>query len=496
MIDQGELLNRQNPDELTQRLQNELEFKLDEAGEWLNSDDFHNVGGVEKSEVLPSRTRVSVDGARFELGCRIEDLQGLLALTRLNNPAAKDMEAVRDFWPKSTRFVTTEEDGYIYIGSEIEPTPEGLEKGYYGLWLSYEIALEAAQRGLSYEEMFADERRGNTMRQILETRTDGRSGIFDIDEIDGHEVVDDEEWDIGISADNLREFPLVTNETSWNVPGNLVVEGQELEDDRIWLIGHNGGEKVDLHFSQSNYDQEKRGWDYKRYLLELPIPEGSEVRTVNDLATLNKARILTDSTNNVSVEVDVKVTVEDNSVVIESVDGTFRMEVRTPVCEDCHKPEWKFRWPTADEFAEQELSMRKETDISLRSVSYGGQHGFRAYLKDTDGTMHEYCIDHITDAEWRYVKEHPFASRSKALELARKTLDELGYGDVEVDSHLMDRALGNENGWWVYPTIKYERGGKEITRYIVGDQYRGMTISDDGVVQTMLPSREYVEFRS
>lgn len=496
MIDQGELLKNPNPEELTQRLQDELEFQLDDTGEWLVSDDFHEVGGVEKGEVLPSRTRISTDGTRFEQGCRIEDLKGLLALTRLKNPNAKDVEAVRDFWPESTRFVTTEEDGYIYIGSEIEPTPEGLEKGYYGFWLSYDIALEAAQRGLSYEEMLADDWRGSTMKQIFEPRTDGRSVIFDRGEDDYYEADEDEEWDSGISADNLKDFPLATRNTSWRVPGTLVVDGQELKDDGIWLIGHNGGEKVDLYFNQSHYDQEKRECDPKRYHLELPIPEKTEVITVNDLVGLNKAKVLNDSNDQEPVEIDVRVTVEDNSVTIESADGTFKMEVHTPVCEDCHKPEWKFRWPTAAEFAEQELGMRKETDVSLRSSSYGRQHGYKAYLEDTDGTKHEYCIDHITDAEQRYVEAHPYASRSKAMVLARKTLDELGYGDVEVDGQLMDRAWGNEKGWWVYPTIKYERAGKEITRYIVGENHYGLVITDDGEIELMLPSREYVEFRA
>lgn len=494
MIEQSELLRNPSPEELVQRLQSELEFQSDETGEWLISDDFHNVGGLEKGEVIPSRTRISADGTRFEQGCRVEDLQGLLALTRLKNPKTKGVEAIRDFWPESTRFVTTQEDGYIYIGSEIEPTADGVEKGYYGFWLSYDIALEAAQKGISYEEMLAADR-GNTMKQILEPRTNGRTGIFDKGENDEIETDDDEEWDSGIDVDNLRDFPLVTHETSWHVPGTLVVDGQELKDDGIWLIGHNGGEKVDLHFNQTHYDHEKQEWDSKRYHLELPIPEDAEVNTVNDLAKLSRAKVSNDSNDQEPVEIAVQVTVEDNSIIVESADGTFKMEVHTPVCEDCHKPEWKMRWPTAEEFAEQHLGMRKRTDVSLRSARWGGQHGYQAYLEDTDGTKHEYCIDHITDAEQRYVEAHPYASRSKALELARKTLDELGYGDVEVDGRLIDRALGDEKGWWVYPTIKYERGGKEITRYIVGEQHHGLVITDDGEVQSMLPSREYVEFR-
>lgn len=445
--------------------------------------------------MLPSRTRISADGTRFELGCRIEDLKGLLALTKLKDPSAKDVGAVRDFWPETSRFVTTEEDGYVYIGSEIEPTTDGLEKGYYGFWLSYDIALEAAQRGLSYEEMLADDWRGSTIKQILEPCTDGRSGIFDRGEDDDHKLDEDEEWDSGISADNLRDFPLATHETSWNVPGTLVVDNQELKDDGIWLIGHNGGNKVDLYFNQSNYDQEKREVDSKRYHLELPIPEGTDVSTVNDLTSLSRARVSNDSKDQEPVEIDVQVTVEDNSITVESADGTFKLVVHTPICEDCHKPEWKFRWPTAAEFAEQEMGMRKETDVSLRGARYGGQCGYQAYLEDTDGTKHEYCIDHITDAEQRYVAAHPYASRSKALELARKTLDDLGYGDVEVGGQLMDRAWGNEKGWWVYPTIKYERGSKEITRYIVGDQHYGLVITDDGEVRPMLPPREYVDFR-
>jgi hypothetical protein len=495
MINQEAL---QHSDELQQRLHSELGFTMQEGGEWLISDDFQDVGGVEKGEVLPSRTRVSADGTRFELGCRIEDIQGLLALSKLNNPNAKGVEAIREFWPDTTHFVTTEEAGYIFIGSEIDPTPDGLEKGYYGFWLSYDIALEAAQRGLTYEEMLADKWRGDTMRLILQPRTDVRDIVFERSKDDDNEADKYEYCESGISVDNLREFPLATYETSWHFPGTLTVDGQELKDDNIWLIGHNRGAKVDLHFSQTHYDNDIKGGNSQRYSLSLTIPEGVTIETVNDMVNLKQAVITkrVDDGEAQLVELVVNVMVEDNDLAVESEDGTFKLELRTPICEDCHKPEWKFRWPSAAEFAEQELGMRNKADVLLRNAGYGGSHGYQAYLEDGDGTKHEYCIDHITDAEQRYVESHPFASRAKAQELARKTLDELGYGDVEVDRQLMHRALGNKKGWWVYPTIKYERNGKEITRYIVGDQHHGLVISDDGEVQPLLPSREYVDFRA
>ena len=71
---------------LIPELQSKLGFEFDPSREWLQNDELTQVGGIEHGEWLPARARVSKDGTRFEVGARIQDLEGLLALNRIVRP--------------------------------------------------------------------------------------------------------------------------------------------------------------------------------------------------------------------------------------------------------------------------------------------------------------------------------------------------------------------------------------------------------------------------
>src|SRR3989338_6509707 len=143
--------------QLPAELQRQLNFEFDPSREWLQNDEMTQVGGLEFGEWLPARARVSKDGTRFEVGARIEDLEGLLELNRLTHETVRDVESIASFWQDNLKFSSKVEEGWLFIGANIEPTMDGLEREYTPVNFAYYVALAAALRGETYEQMLADE---------------------------------------------------------------------------------------------------------------------------------------------------------------------------------------------------------------------------------------------------------------------------------------------------------------------------------------------------
>jgi|GEM_PF-7103949 len=488
--------------ELQQKLQSELGFVMDERGEWLISDDFHVINGINYGEDLSGRTRISADGSRFESGYRVEDLQGLLALTKIKNPHASDVDAMRNFWPEDSPVRTTEEDGYLFMGLTIEPTLDGADQNDHDVDVSYIIALSAAQDGRSYDSMLNDEDSwaSTLMEQILHPDPEGGASRDLFNRRPRHDEEDEYEvYDSGITAETLKDFPLTAGAPGWIVPMTLSTPELELSKEQTVHLRRRRGKIIDtidipfeLHDGSEDEDDEP-----VRYLLSLPVLQDAEINTVADLSKLGLATMAMDTDGRKSkMPFIVNIEVDTNSFSISPIGEEFTVTVRAPLCEDCHKPQWLFRQPTAEENKTlQSRGNYREADIILRSQSSGSTAVYKAELVDRDGAKHEYCIDHIDAAEQRYVAAHPFASRARAFDLGRKVLTELGYADVTLEKEFMDRDW-DDPGWHFYPFIKYSRDDRKITRFIVGDELWGIKVSDDGEVENALPSREYVEFRS
>ena len=113
--------------QLPAELQRQLNFEFDPSREWLQNDEMTQVGGIEHGEWLPARARVSKDGTRFEVGARVQDLEGLLELNRIVRPTVQTVDTVINFWQDNPKFASRIENEWVYIGAKIEPTIEGLE---------------------------------------------------------------------------------------------------------------------------------------------------------------------------------------------------------------------------------------------------------------------------------------------------------------------------------------------------------------------------------
>ncbi len=435
--------------------------------EWLIHDGIASVGGVDEIyESLPAIARVSRDGTRYEVGARREDVEGLLALARIIKLQAQDINWVKDFWRDHPKFSFKEEGGWIYVGTNMEPTPIGFETEYRPVMLAYDLAIEAAIGNLTYDEMKADKENG-TWIDYVENPTQ-RTLLFSClsDEISrGKESNHEIDPERIITSDNLREFPLATYKTAIHfAPGKLVQEGKQKILKDIYVCAHNGKPEVEI-----------RGEDGLN--MRLSIPEEVNIRTVDDLRKLKQAQLINDK-GEPSSEMDVDIKVEDNAFHVVSSDGKFDLEVRTPACEDCKIPTWKFPWPQEDS-AEMDFPLKKFRmhEVSTSLGIYRCNVGEKTY-----------CFDCVSKLEEKYMHEHPFVMRSRAIDVARARLNNIGYTDVEIMEDQVWRTLAP--GWEFQTKIVYERDGRRITRYTGAP-----TLSDEGEFNSNMFSREYVDFR-
>jgi hypothetical protein len=490
------------PNELPAELQRQLQFEYTPSKEWLFSDEMTQVGGIEHGgEWLPARTRISMDGSRFEVGARIQDVEGLLELNKLEKSTVQTVDTVINFWQNNPKFGTTVEDIWVYIGTDIEPTVEGMETEYSSVSFAYDVALESAISGKNYEELAQDERwYGSLLKQIQERDSSGRTILFNRESreetvLDFTQIREGATCELSpfITADNLREYPLATNRTSLHgLPGTMITaDGKTREINHAWVIAYNVEPGVKILDSKSDFDWEKKEWSHERTNVTLPIPDGVEIKTVADLVMLNKTKVsLSDDTSEESMEVDVNVVVEDNSfrIVAQDPENPFSLEIRNSQCTDCELPYWKFRDPTPEE-AEEDRNPYKE--FGMHSISIGGARGnYECHIDTPDGNK-LYCFDCVQKVEAGYLEENPTAKKSTAMEIAKGKLADAGYPDVQIwDTQVWRTEQDGQDGWEIFTYIEYERDGKTIMRHTGIPK-----LKDNGEFELNMKPREYIDFR-
>jgi hypothetical protein len=502
VIDQGELLKNPNPEELTQRLQAELEFQPDETGEWLVNDEFTETNGVNGREWLPTRVRLSSSGSRLEFGVRKEDVEKYLELSRIAGDNPSDLDHVRSFWPEGSRIGVSEEDGWLFMGADLEPTVDGFQKDYQGIHFGIELALTAGATGKSYDEMKAVEWNDVMFRDAESAPPDGSSTrLFpekevEVDDEDGEDSEEDHSsW--ARDAENLRVYPLETYEKSVsNAPYAVRFSDRTFTGMDARLIARNYRDKDDVRISMTwhVWDEiaEDHGWNHIN--VALPIPEGVEVKTVEDMSKLTAIELEVDQGDKgkQTVEMPVRVVVEDHKVSIEAEDGDFSLELQEPQCAECGRPMWKFRFPTDEE--NDFRSDPRQKPIITSSGTSAGNGVYYHTMEDDEGYKKVYCVDDFPVVEERYAEEHPLARRTNAVAAVRAKLDEMGYADIQLLPEqtwpIWKNGYDSKGGLELFAFVEYERNGRKITR-----RTGGPIILFDGTIIPNMPSREYVEFR-
>lgn len=496
MTDGGEF--QHDPADLTQRLQAELEFQPDEASEWLINDEFTRTDGVNGYEWLPTRVRISGNGTRLEFGVRKEDVEKYLELSRIAGDNAQDLDHFQNFWPEDSRIGVTEDEEWLFMGADIEPTVMGLQKDYQGIHFGIELALTAAADGKSYDEMKASEWCSSMLRDAENPRSDGSyvrlfpEQEVEADDEDGHEHRSS--W--ARDAENLRIYPLESSEKSVHyAPYEVRFSDKTFSGTNAWLArNYHDREDVRISMAWHVWDEaaEDHGWNHIN--VALPIPEGVEVKTVDDMAKLTAVELEVDQGNKgkQTVEISVKVTVEDHTLRIDGEDGEFSMELKEPACAECEKPMWKFRRPTdvENEFRSDPRQKEIITDSSRRA----GNGVYYHTMEVNEGDEDTFCVDCFPIIEERYAEEHPLARRPNAVAAVRARLDELGYSDVQLLPEqtwpIWKNGYDGKDGLELFAFVEYERDGRKITRRC-GEPI----VLFNGTIIPNMPSREYVEFR-
>lgn len=463
-----------------------LGFKEDtQRKEWLIHDEIAGIGGADLYESLPARARVSSDGTRYEIGVREEDVDGLLALARIINPQAQGLDQVKSFWKNHPKFSIKEEAGWMYIGANIEPTPIDFETEFGPVQQAYDLAITAAIKNMTYGKMKAHDWHGDWMNYA--ENPNQRTLLFStLEHITRSKQANHEINPKNIiTANNLREFPLSIHKVTIHfAPGKLVWDGKQKNLDNIYVYADNGKPEVNISNTDSRYNNATKQWEHDDIKVKLPIPKELDIKTVDDLKKLKSMQILNDEWEVVG-EMDIEVKVEDNAFRIISSDGKFNLEVRTPACEDCKIPTWKFPWPqnSCEDFDE------KREKFSMHSVNTS--LGIYRCLVNNNGVEKTFCFDCVGKLEDRYVREHPFVLRQRAIEVVRRRLDEMGNADVEIwEDQVWRKDSYGIKGWEFFTKIEYERDGRTIIRHT------GIpTLSDEGVFTPNMLPRKYVEFR-
>lgn len=465
---------------LTAELQSQFNFALDNTGKWLQSDTFDHasLGGVEVYEWLPTRTRVLSDGTRLEMGTRRVDIEGLLELAKIIHPKVRGVDEVLNFWDGRSNIKVTQDNDWVYMGVDIQPTTEGFEHKFSQPEFAYFEALTAAINDKSYLQMKRNKWHRGFIENVEELKPRSRAGIF-AHPIEDRKIASGSACALPpiITATKLLEFPLATNETSLYAPAVATERGKKVvSDNKSWIIAHNGQEAVFFGINKHEWGEKYRG---KGVNLNLLIPDDIEVKSFSDLSKLRKAVIYNwnegfNPTSSSRWETDVNVDVGEHKVRITTLDGNFRLEVKEPACDHCQIPKWNFRKPTS---AEDEWNPHPEIYLEKR-------------------INERCCLDCKGKLEQEFADAHPFARRSKALIEGRKRLDDLGYADVEIweDQVWPIGAYTRRQeiqGWEIFTRIKYSRDGKELIRMT------GIPILnvDGELIMPEMMSREFIDFR-
>ncbi len=466
-------------------LQTKYNFETEPTKQWLVSERFADVGGLDCYEWLPTMARLSLDFSRYEIGTRRDDLEGLLALAKILNPDAQELDKVLSFWKVNPKYTFKEEGGWIFIGTDIEPTDEGLETHHGSIMTAYGLAIKSAIVNKTYEQMLADKRHKDWIRHAEQPSSRAMlfgESIFDKFEKASCDYEPDPERIV--KADTLEDFPLATYKTSLNfAQGTLIRDGQSKEFDNISVDAYNGRPEVYICTSDTNYNNEREAWDRDTVRLILPIPGDVQIKKFADLPQLSYAK-LEEEIENSKVQqknirdMDVKISVETNLMELKSKDGSFVLTIRTPKCDGCGIPVWKFPYSQPSFFAGSGTGNFYETNTSL---------GILRFLVDTETGEKTYCADCIEGVTDKYVDDHPYAHEKLARETARRLMDSMGYKDVQIWE---DQVWHIRDGWEFFTKIEYERKGRKVIRHT------GIpTLTDNGHFEPNMFPREYVEFR-
>jgi hypothetical protein len=488
-------------EELAQRLKDEFAFVSDETGNWLQSDDFTSTDIIPVGrEELPTRARLAGGGALVAFGIRKVDIEGAIRLAVVDGDSPATIDHLRTFWGPDTRIKTDEDDTWLFMGAHIEPTVLGFEKEINNIHGALEVAFSGMLKGLTRDDMASDKWYSYFIERAENPAKDGgRSVVFkEKDDIDEEGYEDEEESDDEVchdrwdrSAENLASFRIETYEKSVHNGFTTLKVGDRIGRGKGgWLIAHNGEDTVTFHDSFNELDPETGENIWVLYSIDMQIPEGIVIKTVADVAKLSSAtlKIHPFAGEETASQYEVKTTVEDHRVVLESVDGNLHFEFGEPQCDDCELPIWKFRWPSKEEW--KALEDPTHTDI-IKRAGWGSGNGVYSFnVPNEEQAIH--CLDCHHNEEERFAEQFPLARRANAVAAVREALDKEGYSDVMVLAEQVWPAWDSQKDQdlELYTYVEYERDGMKIHR-----RTGRPTLRYDGALQLNQKSREYIELR-
>lgn len=507
--------------DLPSGLKEQFNFSPDPTGQWLQSDDFGHVsiGGILEGEWLPTRARVSADGTRFQIGARIVDFKGLIELsriTRLKRILSTDeaYNNILNFWSglaennlssgdSNPVVQVTEEDDILFMGIEVKPTARGLETRFSEVGFSYDAALHATIEGKSFDQMLKDDWYGDSIKRLLKPRQEGEGGysvIFSYDRAES-EATEGSTCPVVplITADTLQDYPLGS---VWyglhDTPGRFRSLGMEKEFKKGSAIVIQPGRPNVLDGSRMVEIRLPKLGDATMTIF-LQIPEDVEIQTIDDLKKLTTAEtfVKVGEGGTAVSRTEVAVTVENDSLRIISADQGLEIELGKPCCPECKIPTWKY--PDSHDLIDHQGSNKSPSEWGDYAFLYGYHAGgglgprFNPFFGKYEGEEAEICGNCIIPAVEGFIKEHPLAARSRAIEVTRQKLDELGYPDIQIWENQVWRAgfeYPGVNGWEIYTKLEYERDGRKIMRHT------GIPLlKDDGTFEPNLLPDEYIKFR-
>lgn len=496
---------------LTSELQRQLGFNFDPSHECLAKDDFTKVGGIKEGEWLPARARIPSDGSRFEIGARVQDLEGLLELNRLGSRRVQSVDTIINFWQNHPKFSASVEGEWVFIGANIEPTTRGLEKEYSSVTSAYGVALESAISGRTYAQLARDRRwYGRVINQIEQTYQSGHSVLFkDPPKEDGQEPTEGASCPIvpEVTVTTLREFPI---SSIWyglsDSPGKVRIGDQEREFvKRSWIVVQpgnprvlNGSRTVEISIPETRTRFHRGNRPSDRLTVYLQIPDGMEVQTIEDLKHITNAEFWAQTGKrggSSSTRSEVSINVKDDSFKIITSDQVIDIELKKPCCPNCETPTWRF--PNRTDLIESRTLRKSPKDWGDYAHLYGWDRGqeklvFTPSVGRYSGQNVEICGDCIIPIVQGYIDEHPLALRTRAIGVARANLDQLGCSDVKIWEDQVWRATHHRGiqGWEIFTKLEYERDGMQIIRHT------GIPIlTDEGEFTPNMKPRKYIDFR-
>ncbi len=465
-------------------LQVTLGFEKDQSGEWLVHDEFVGVGNpYQHGETVPASIQVASDGSHYRIRTHRNDIEGILALSALNNPQTGTFVDFTAFWNDHPKFRTFLDDDHVYIGMNITPTPAGFEEDVFTVNEAYDLALSAVMEGKSYRDLLENEETREELARIEGVH--GRSLLFSSMEQELYGDRPEREPEPPIEADTLADFPIGRSRTSMNfVPGNIRLGSEDRKIESAWVVLQPAHDMVPRRLviwdPVSRYDREKGEWDKDTLTLEIPIPDEVDIQTMKDLEKLTSVQLKRERVSTEEANFPVSISVVEDTLTGTSYDGNVEVKLEKPTCDNCEQPNWKFPFPD-DELAEELEEVRSFFGYNIGA----GIMRFQVPVADRTECICANCVRPLVN---QYLQDHPFATKKRAINVARRRLDESGNTNIQIIEDQVWRT--GESGWEFMTELEYERNGRKIKRY-TGTP----TLTDDGSFNNNLKSREYINFR-